>query len=406
MKCLNVIPYENGIPSFDASKETGECVRENYKINKLEYFYLTDTHEMPDKIFYVIIRHSMLLHDYVQLNDSLPINQDIIDYLRVYKNLKVIFINDSEPDSEKVLTTLHEYMVRENLNEDQFIIVNNNYKLSELNIYDFQVYTSHRLDMWIVEYMRHFEPKFQKDKPSFFTCHNRVVKPHRYFLLANLKKLGIIDDCDWSLLRAKSDIEIYKKIGQGKFPTSFYDHLYTEEELAELAIEMEYLDSLESKTSVYEEGFAFDQPCGDYMTTFEINAYKNAYVNLTTESRFDYYGVHISEKSLIPFYFHQIPLILASPDHISSMIKRYDLDFFTDLVDISYDSEKNHKKRFEMYLAEVKRLYDMKDEVIDFYAKNTNRLMKNRRKILAILDADSDYKYFNGVIAKEDGKII
>jgi hypothetical protein len=116
--------------------------------------------------------------------------------------------------------------------------------------------------------------------------------------------------------------------------------------------------------------------------------------------------VHISEKSLIPFYFHQIPLILASPDHISSMIKRYDLDFFTDLIDISYDSEKNHKKRFEMYLAEVKRLYDMKDEVIDFYAKNMNRLMKNRRKILAILDADSDYKYFNGVISKEDGKII
>jgi hypothetical protein len=224
--------------------------------------------------------------------------------------------------------------------------------------------------------------------------------------LANLKKLGLLDDTDWSLLRAKSDIDIYKKIGKGNFPTTFYEHLYSETELVQLTLEMEYLDSLDSKKSVYEEGFEFDQPCGDYMTTFEINAYKNAYVNLTTESRFDYYGIHISEKSLIPFYFHQIPLILASPGHISAMIKRYDLDFFTDLIDISYDEEKNHKKRFELYLNEVKKLHDNKDAVIEFYGKNFSRFLENRRKILAILETDSDYKFFNGVIAKEDGKIL
>jgi hypothetical protein len=406
MKSLNVIPYDNGIPSFDASKDGVESVRKNYKINSLHYYFLTDTHEMPEKTFYVIIRHSMPLYDYVTLNNALPVHPDIIDYIRVYKNLKIIFLNDTEPDSEKVLTVLHEYMVHNKLSENQFVIINNNYKLSDLNIYDFQVYTSNRLDIWILEYMRHFEPKFLINKPSFFTCHNRVVKPHRYFLLANLKKMDILSDTDWSLLRAKSDIEIYKKIGGGNLPSSFYEDLYTENDLIELKEEMIYLDSLESKKSVYEDGFEFDQPCGDYMTTFEINAYKNAYVNLTTESRFEYYGIHISEKSLIPFYFYQIPLILASPGHISAMIKRYDLDFFTDLIDISYDSQRNHKMRFEMYLAEVKRLHEMKDEVIDFYAKNMNRLMKNRRKILAILEADSDYKYFNGVIAKEDGKII
>ena len=406
MRSLNVIPYENGISSFVASKDGIESVRKNYRIESLHYHFLTDTHEMPDKMFYVIIRHSMPLYDYVTLNDSLPVHPDIIDYLRVYKNLKVIFLNDTEPDGEKVLEVLHEYMVHNKLNEEQFIIINNNFKLTELNIYDFQVYTSNRLDMWIVEYMHHFEPKFQKNKPSFFTCHNRVVKPHRYFLLANLKKLDLLGDTDWSLLRAKSDIDIYKKIGQGKFPTSFYENLYSETEISELASEMEYLDSLESKKSVYEEGFEFDQPMGDYLTTFEINAYKNAYVNLTTESRFEYYGIHISEKSLIPFYFHQIPLILASPGHISAMIKRYDLDFFTDIIDISYDQEKNHKKRFQMYLDEVKKLYENKNEIIEFYGKTPNRFIENRRKILAILDADSDYKYFNGVIAKEDGKIL
>lgn len=406
MRSLNVIPYENGIPSFDASKDTAESVRENYKVESLHYFYLTDTHEMPDKTFYVIIKHSMPIYDYITLNDSLPVNEDILDYLRVYKNLKIIFLNDTEPDGEKVLEVLHDYMVHNKLDESQFVIINNNFRLSELNIYDFQVYTSNRLDMWIVEYMRHFEPKFQRDKPSFFTCHNRVVKPHRYFLLANLKKLDLLGDTDWSLLRAKSDIELYKKIGQGNLPTSFYTDIYTEKELTKLKTEMDYLDSLESKTSVYEEGFKFDQPMGDYLTTFEINAYKNAYVNLTTESRFAYYGIHISEKSLIPFYFHQIPLILASPGHIAAMIKRYDLDFFTDIIDISYDSEKNHKKRFQMYLKEVNSLYERRDEIVEFYSKNSNRFLANRRKILAILEADSDYKYFNGVIAKEDGKIL
>lgn len=405
MKSINVIPYNNEIPSFDASKDSIESIRKNFKIESLHYHYLTDTHEMPEKQFYVMIKHSMPLYDYIELNDELPVHPDIIDYLRVYKNLKIIFINETEPDDQRVLTSLHEYMVKNKLNEDQFVIVNNNYKLAELNIYDFQVYTSQRLDMWIVEYMRHFEPKFQKEKPSFFTCHNRVVKPHRYFLLANLMKMGVLDDCDWSLLRAKNDITIYKEIGQGNFPTTFYEHLYNKEELANLSVEMDYLDSLDVKKSIY-EGFEFDQPLGDYMVTFENNAYKNAYVNLTTESRFDYYGIHISEKSLIPFYFHQIPLILASPGHISAMIDRYKLDFFTDIIDISYDTEKNHKKRFELYLDEVKKLYEKKDDIIEYYGKNSTRFLQNRRKILAILEADSDYKYFNGVIAKEDGKII
>lgn len=406
MKVLNIIFHDNGIPSFDSSREAIEAIRKNYRVENLVYRSITDIAQMPDKTFYFIIKHTMSLYDYITINDSLPVNPDIITYLRTYKNLNIIFISDTEPDSENVLKELHEFAVHNDLNEKQLIVINNNYLLSKINIYDFQVYTSHRLDMWIVEYLRQFEPEFKTDKQMFFTCHNRVVKPHRYFLLANLKKMDYLEDTDWSFIRAKNDIQIYKEIGQGDFPTTFYEHLYDTKELDGLTDEMYYLDSVVSKTSIFEQTVEFDVPGANYMAIFENNSYKNAYVNLTTESRFDYYGIHITEKSILPFYFYQIPLILASPGHIAAMKERYDFDFFEDVVDIGYDNIKNHKERFQAYLKQVEQLYNSKDQIIDFYKKNKSRFIKNREKVLNLLKADSDYKYFNGVISKEEGKIL
>jgi hypothetical protein len=63
------------------------------------------------------------------------------------------------------------------------------------------------------------------------------------------------------------------------------------------------------------------------------------------------------------------------------MREEYNLDFFDDLIDHSYDNEIDDVKRFHMVVNEIKRLSTMKEKISEFYKNNVNRLIDNHNFI-------------------------
>ena len=91
-------------------------------------------------------------------------------------------------------------------------------------------------------------------------------------------------------------------------------------------------------------------------------------------------------------------MILATHHHIKAMKEKYDFDFFDDVIDHSYDNEPDQKKRFKLFVNEVKRLHDNKENLIEFYRNNQLRFETNKNKVISIMKNNSDYIFFRSLI--------
>ena len=75
----------------------------------------------------------------------------------------------------------------------------------------------------------------------------------------------------------------------------------------------------------------------------------------------------------------------------------YGFDFFDDIIDHSYDNEMDQKKRFSMFVKEVKRLHDNKESLIEFYNNNQHRFEENKKKVISIRNNISDYLFMRSL---------
>ena len=95
-------------------------------------------------------------------------------------------------------------------------------------------------------------------------------------------------------------------------------------------------------------------------------------------------------------------LLRAAEDHMSAtnykkfykeIKKKYDFDFFDDVVDHSYDEETDHRERLFKFAKEVKRISDNKQFFIDFYKNNKERFMENNRKVIELVSDKTDENF-------------
>jgi hypothetical protein len=90
---------------------------------------------------------------------------------------------------------------------------------------------------------------------------------------------------------------------------------------------------------------------------------------------------------------------MASKNHIKKMKELYDLDFFEDMIDYSYDNVINNEERFKLYFKEILRINDNKQMFIEFYNNNQYRFEQNKQKVINIMDLlFNDYQYFTNLI--------
>ena len=359
-------------------------------------FPLRDVDKHPNKKFYFFITHTPG-QTFIRISENnSPMSQEVIDCLKRNPNFYVIFGNEQEYEHYHSFKALHYWLKFKEINANQIYMVNNNIDLpsykEKLNS-DINVFATSKVSTHIYIAMSHCMPnlKYKEDKVGkMFVCHNRRVRPHRYGLLALLKKEGILDDVDWSLVSGYEafNFEI----------VNWYKDIFDVWDLKELLPEIQYFHSIDMKKCMYEEDKTWfdnrENPDGVYWgETYTEPTYMESYFNIVTESEYSSNTIHISEKSFKPFVTYQFPLILASPKHIKAVRKRYGFDFFDDVIDHSYDLELNHSDRLVKFVKEIKRIHENKDFFIEFYKNNKERFIKNNllAKKLTHDTADKDF---------------
>ena len=391
-------------------------VDESKEPNKFEVksHNLSEVYFKPDLNFYYPIAHGNIdiLNLFVENEEKAmdkfeksPLSEEVIECLQRCKNLKVIIITEHEPDFEIGFIRLLEYLELRNLDPKQFYVINNNERLNDLKIKhntDINVHTLH-----FIAHSSNFSLtnaggcEWNTNKMGkFFMCFNKTPKHHRYALLCLLKKEGLLDKINWSLVPTYDCIPI----------GHYYNKIFTREQQEYYKDEINFFNELKFKRSDMEEDQnwfnKFQEPNTEgfpawmRIPEFGMN-YENSYINIVTESKFfdDLFVTHISEKSYRPFFYYQLPMILTTQYHIKTMKEKYNFDFFDDIINHSYDNEPNQMRRLEMFVEEIKRLDNIQDEVKEFYKNNKQRFEDNKQKVWNMLNiVEKDYKFFESLI--------
>ena len=342
-------------------------------INKSDNFYYSINYTC--KLIEIINEHNFI------------ISEEILSYVRD-QNLKVIFFNGQELNihEKKTMKTLILELKKRNVPESNFYYINNNSKLlqykEELGC-KLHVHTVKCLLEFMVYNMNLHASTFNRERESFFLLQNRRLKPHRAFILAYLKKNNILKDTDWSLLNDFNDA------AQPFFNSK-------DERFLPYVDDFNYFTKLKNKLLKHEENYEVVD--GSVCVLGDLQTYHQSYVNLIAETYFEYDEIHITEKSFRSFYYYQLPVFIASYQHVQHMRKTWEFDFFDDLIDHSYDLERDHAKRLLMVSNEIKRLHDNKEIVIDFIKNNENRLIHNHNLIKLYNKESSTIKLFTSFI--------
>jgi hypothetical protein len=84
------------------------------------------------------------------------------------------------------------------------------------------------------------------------------------------------------------------------------------------------------------------------------------------------------------------------------MKQEYDLYFFDDLIDHSYDLEINDINRLHMVLSEIDRLSKIKNEIKTYYKSNKDKFIKNNNFIKEFYHKGFIFKYFENLTNKKN----
>ena len=361
---------------------------------------IADVYENPNQKYFYFIGHATMNIDEI-IEDDLIISDEIKKCLRLCDNFNIVFLTHHEPDDENGFIRLNNW----DLPKNQIYIINNNHKLAEyVNKHNskIKVHSAMYLPVVVSESLRELGgTEFSTgEKEKFFMSFNRVPKIHRYSFLAFMMKNNLLYDTNWSL------IPVYFV----NFNCNSYNKIFELGECENYVEEIDTLNKLKRKISDHESTeLSFDD--NNRITVLNpkyakalvppempLN-YENSYVNIVTESNFlDKENViQITEKSFKPFFYYQFPIILATHHHTKSLKEKYGFDFFDDIIDHSYDNEMDQKKRFSMFVKEVKRLHDNKESLIEFYNNNQHRFEENKKKVINIKNNISDYLFIRSL---------
>lgn len=192
---------------------------------------------------------------YMESLQSLPASSKVKELMKSHSNCFLVILAEHESDNGNVIKLIEKYCGEESINTNQIIAINGNQKIkklvSELNS-NIIGHTSNRLPYVAVEGMTSFKYEFQKDKESFFMCYNRMLKPHRVSLLALLKREGILDDIDWTLLRGNELSERFSD-PDGTPSYNLFFEVFDREDFKEYYNEILFLQKTGIKKSKFEE---------------------------------------------------------------------------------------------------------------------------------------------------------
>lgn len=333
---------------------------------------------------FYIIAHANVNYEFMA-TDEFKFSDKLINSIKNY-NLYLTLLHEHESCTEIEFVQLCERLKKLGIPLYKVILLNNNSKLYEYEEkykYGVKVHHSNFLYFSFTKTLKMLNSKWVSNKQGkFFICRNRNPKPHRVSFLAKLFTENLIKDFNYSFIPNEGyklyDFEPYR---------IFFDNEYIEKNT-----EMLNFISSHRKEDDYESGRGWiDLKSGEFTHHKDFHfiyhipelseSFENSYFNIVTESWYDSFldSVHITEKSLRPFYFYQFPIFLSTPHHIKYLKKDYDFDFFEDVIDHSYDTELDDSKRLHMVIDEITRIGNNKQFFINFYKNNKDRFERNKQ---------------------------
>ena len=292
--------------------------------------------------FYFIIANKKPCSFYIK-NSEIFLPKEIEYYIENF-DLKIVFISEHESHKHPdiFLQLLLRKIKKNNWKEDNFYIIDNNSMLHKL-----KDKFNTKINVFKINYLIQFfskninSPKISDiefDKKFIFLCHNRQPHYHRLLLLTHLKNLNLLDNdiTNWSLTMEHSEYIRYTQQASNVVSIAHFKN-YLDLNNKSLINDFSFMCNTK-KLSFYEEGISWEDTINTYHSLSQIDTFKselnfkNSYINIVTESHYHFRenDVHITEKSFKPFYFFQLPIFVASYQHIKMMREEYDFYFFDD----------------------------------------------------------------------------
>lgn len=371
----------------------------------LSNYKVFDINDIPDneEKYYYFFEYRYYLTSYIVAEKKLPLSELVLSLLKTNPNFNVILKNDAESDDDILIESLDTIFKSMGIPTNQIAVVNCNERNIDLKLRlnsDIKTLTTNNGKWAISNLLTSFPYDFKDERSSLFMTYNRNVKIHRFALLVHLTKKNIIQNVDWSWIRGFEVRNHFIPKDIDLLDCWFLKPLFDNEEISDYEKEINELANIDVKKSINELNYEVDFPPYkfDWDASYSNNPYSNSYINIVTETNFDKDDIIIlSEKSFIPLYYSQIPIIMASTNHIKKMRDLYGFDFFDDVVNHDYDSEPNPKKRFEMIINEIVRLNNRKDDIINFFKNNKERFDSNIKIFEKIKNDKTDYNFYNSL---------
>lgn len=357
---------------------------------------INDVEQFPNEIFYFVYvrNYQVTPQTLTEVLDSETLFSKQFIKLLTSPNVKVLIVDFHEIDEPGNIHMFHSKLKSLNVNLKNVNLINNDSNLDFFKKkykWEFDLYKTNHLITNTCRLLVSTEFPLIENKPgSFFLCKNKIGKPHRISILSFLKKQKILKDTNFSLLR----------------PDVFRDYVFEEDIIIENLGLLEYVDSfihsepIHTKWETYRTDFYDNNIFIDYAGDVTQQDYSDSYINITTESVFSENNIHVSEKTFKPFAFYQLPMFIASPYHVKTLREYYEFDLFDDLINHSYDDEPDNLKRFVMITEEIKRLYDSRELVKEYYVKNKKRLEYNRNQCVKLSKKGIDFSVFKQILNK------
>ncbi len=369
-----------------------------YDMKKLKYHNINSTH----KYFYGICPANITLSKLSKFNFGIP--SDDLEIIKNNSNFFILVSMEHEPILKSDVFEIVKNCKKLGI-ENKLIYLTNNFYTSELfETIGENIAIGYKINFldWSTNYiLKQLEVgDIQEEKNGkLFLCRNRNAKPHRLCLIYKLLERGYMDEINYSYVPEFFPNNV-NSLGDMKM---VYSLILTEEEIEEKFEEIQEIyqrikiDDVEEEYKVIGEGNCFDnshiQNANLFMVPEIPDSFHSSYLNIVTESCYNsnltmlqnfQKVIHPTEKSFRPYMYYQIPLFVATPGHVKYLRETYNFDMFDDIIDHSYDDEREDGKRLKLIVDEIGRLIENKDKIKEFYKNNIDRIKKNREIFLKV----------------------
>ena len=262
---------------------------------------------------------------YTQFNDAYIIDYDHCffnnynELEKCFKNIqdaKIVLIDKScehlHDNNTNNIEKLNYFLEKYNCKQ-KAIVLDNTYNNYYFDTYNIKHITA---PFYIYHYLAKNNlkiPPWSSQVDYTFVCLNNTHKPHRQEFVQQLQKEKILEKTKWS-----------------------------------------YRDSIQS--AIIDTPKFLDQKQGNFDQNLNLQElYQNTLISLITET--DFYSshiTHVTEKTLWSIFHGCVPIIVGVPGSIA-LVKTWGIDVYDDIVDHSYDSEKNNVKRLQMIIDQCKQ---------------------------------------------------